>query len=208
MAKAATGLLAGPCATGWPLQHAGLTWLASLGISWDSTSKFTMWVPPSLLDGRWLRRDPLNQFQQRGVMRRMPREGGAAGNSSKKTIWFNSHFSNPGTYRKGEWGVQETTGRSELRGRVFQTAHAPPCLLCQVARSKGQKAPGTSCPQPTVLWKPAPLLGSHCLYMASRGQHRPTLQSDPEQTRLAGLTLQSGIQGHIRATSRALHTPG
>lgn len=126
----------------------------------------------------------------------------------KKTIWFNSHFSNPGTYRKGEWGVQEITGRSELRGKVFQTAHAPPCLFCQVARSKGRKAPGTSWPQPTVLWKPAPLLGSHCLHVASRGQHRPTLQSDPEQTRLAGLTLQSGIQGHIRATSRALHTPG
>lgn len=71
----------------------GLRQLASLGGQLDFTSKFKMWVPPSLLDRRWLRKDSPNQWQELGFMRMVPWEGGASGDSSKTImIWINSLF--------------------------------------------------------------------------------------------------------------------
>lgn len=81
-------------------------------------------------------------------MRRVPWEGGATGDSSKENMnWINSHFSNPGTCRKGEWGIQGIT--LGVKGRVIHTASASACFLCQVAGSKELEAL-TSSPQPAA----------------------------------------------------------
>lgn len=122
--------------------------------------------------------------------------------------------------RKGEWGVQGITTLG-LKGRVIRTASAPACFLCQAAGSKELEALASS-PQPTARWasptlRPTPLphlpppptplsttgLGSHCLHMASRGQHSPTLWQET-LSRLAGPTLQDGRP----ASPRTLHIPG
>lgn len=53
--------------------------------------------PSILLDGRWLRKDSLNQLLELGAVRMVPWDGGAAGDSSDTfMIWISS---NPGTER-------------------------------------------------------------------------------------------------------------
>lgn len=92
--------------------------------------------------------------------------------------------------------------RSRHRGRFPHPAPAPPYLLCQVARSKGPKNTVQS-PQPVARWRPRSL-GSHCLHMASRGQHSPSAEqigrktagwnSGPHRRGLSTCLAKDGVQ--------------
>ena len=93
--------------------------------------------------GRKAEKESPGAATQLGGIRVVPWE--AVLETAQKNIvsWFNSHFSNPGTYRE-EKGMQEATRRSGHWGRVLHTVLPLHVCSAQVTEARYQKQGSSS----------------------------------------------------------------